>query len=336
MKSASGPDEPEPSTTNKLYPFFPVLLLLFLIACDNDSSPGGTEKPLGEVDSGKVRIVKQFTPVKAVTVKTTKAKKKIYLTFDDGPNRGTRNVLDIVQQENIPVTFFIVGEHVYASPAQQQVWDSLRATPNVEIANHSYTHAHNRYDHFYQEPGTVVKDMERTRDSLLPGTNIVRAPGRNSWRIDTLHFTDIKKSKAAMDSLQQAGFIVMGWDLEWKYDQKTFGVKNTADEMMQQIDSLFKKGKTRLPNNLVLLAHDQVYRSPADSTELRSFIQKLKSRDDYELELVSSYPAIKSREPGVRGPSAAKGLPTAQRDSMKLVSPLTYDTMRKLVGDSMP
>src|SRR5262245_3055393 len=44
-----------------------------------------------------------------------KKKKKIYLTFDDGPNKGTRKVLHIVQQEQVPVTFFIVGEHVFAS-----------------------------------------------------------------------------------------------------------------------------------------------------------------------------------------------------------------------------
>jgi peptidoglycan/xylan/chitin deacetylase (PgdA/CDA1 family) len=337
METVSRPDEPEPSaTTNRLtiYPFFPVLLLLLLIACDNEPEPTVKDKTLAKPDSSKiekgqaVKLVKEVRLVEegnaANEVKPGKQKKKIYLTFDDGPNRGTRTVLDIVQQENVPVTFFIVGEHVYASPAQQRVWDSLRASPNVEIANHSYTHAHNRYDRFYEAPGTVVKDMERTRDSLLPETNIVRAPGRNSWRIDSLHFTDIKKSKAAMDSLQKAGFIVMGWDLEWKYDHKTFGVKNTADEMMQQVDSLFKKGKTRLPGNLVLLAHDQVYNTPADSLELRSFIQKLKSRDDYEMVLVSAYPAINKKQA------------TAKPDSMKLVSPSIHDSMRKPVGDSVP
>lgn len=330
METVSRPDEPEPSTTTNrftIYPFFPVLLLLLLIACDNESKPTATDKPLVKPDSSKIKkgqTVKLVKEVKIVNeVKPSKTKKKIYLTFDDGPNRGTRTVLDIVQQENVPVTFFIVGEHVYASTGQQRVWDSLRASPNVEIANHSYTHAHNRYDRFYEAPGTVVKDMERTRDSLLPGTNIVRAPGRNSWRIDSLHFTDIKKSKAAMDSLQKAGFIVMGWDLEWKYDHKTFGVKNTADEMMQQIDSLFKKGKTRLPNNLVLLAHDQVYHTPADSTELRTFIQKIKSRDDYELELVSSYPAIKKPAP-------------IKADSIRMPHGVNPDTVRKSgVADSL-
>ncbi|HYG49291.1 MAG TPA: polysaccharide deacetylase family protein, partial [Flavobacteriales bacterium] len=59
-------------------------------------------------------------------VKPTRKKKKLYITFDDGPNKGTRNVLDIVQDEGVPVSFFIVGEHVFASPTQARLWDSLK------------------------------------------------------------------------------------------------------------------------------------------------------------------------------------------------------------------
>src|SRR6476620_809821 len=55
-----------------------------------------------------------------------KKKKKIYLTFDDGPNKGTRNVLSIVEQEKVPVTFFIIGEHTEASRYQKMMWDSLQ------------------------------------------------------------------------------------------------------------------------------------------------------------------------------------------------------------------
>jgi peptidoglycan-N-acetylglucosamine deacetylase len=222
--------------------------------------------------------------------KPVKKKKKIYLTFDDGPNKGTQNVLDIVQQEQVPATFFIVGEHVFASLEQARTWDSLQHAENIEICNHSYTHAHNRYEKFYQYPDSVVKDIEKTQDKLLPENIIVRAPGRNSWRIDSLQYTDIKKSRAAMDSLQSAGFVVMGWDLEWHYDPKTMVVQNNADELLNQVDSVFAKGKTKTTDHLVLLAHDQVYHKAADSTELRTFVQKLKLKEDYELMLVSSYP----------------------------------------------
>lgn len=290
METPSTPDEAEPAAD--FFKFsFAFILFLSLMACTNSGKKPGKEQALLRSDTGHITDEKK--PLVIVKKKNSKAKKKIYLTFDDGPNKGTKNVLDIVQEENIPATFFIVGEHVFASHGQRRDWNRLITAENIEICNHSYTHAHNRYDRFYELPETVVKDMEKAKESLLPATIIVRAPGRNSWRIDSLQYTDIKKSKLAMDSLQKAGFIVMGWDLEWHYDPKTFQVQNTADEMLTMIDSAFAQKRMRYPNNLVLLAHDQVYHSSADSLQLRTFIQKLKSRDDYELSLVSAYPAIR-------------------------------------------
>jgi peptidoglycan/xylan/chitin deacetylase (PgdA/CDA1 family) len=317
METTLPADEPEPSG-NYFFNPIPLFLLIFLVACQHSGKQVKKATPVVKTDTSH-SIAKKPVPVIVKPKKPVKPKKKIYLTFDDGPNKGTKNVLDIVQQENIPVTFFIVGEHVFASTEQNQVWDSLKMARNIELCNHSYTHAHNKYDKFYKEPGKVVKDMERTKEALLPDNNIVRAPGRNSWRIDSLHFTDIKKSRAAMDSLQKAGFIVMGWDLEWHYDARTLQVLNTADELLNQIDSLFKNGKTRYPDNLILLAHDQVYHASADSLQLREFIQKLKTRDDYELSLVSSYPAIKT---------------VVVIDSLK-PAPVQVDTVKRYKSDSL-
>jgi peptidoglycan/xylan/chitin deacetylase (PgdA/CDA1 family) len=288
MYYADPADEGEPSSGIFYACSFPVLIIsILLLSCDKPKNV----KPV-ELVAGMDTSLQALKKPPAAVPKPKKKKKKIYLTFDDGPNKGTKNVLDIVQQEEVPVTFFIVGEHVFASPGQAQVWDSLKMANNIELCNHSYTHAHNRYDKFYQQPDSVVKDIQRTKEELLPDNNIVRTPGRNIWRIDSLHFTDIKKSKAAADSLQKAGFTVFGWDLEWHYDPKTLVVKNTADELLTQVDSMFSKGKTKVKDNLVILAHDQVYHKSGDSIQLREFVQKLKKKEDYELALVSAYPGI--------------------------------------------
>jgi peptidoglycan/xylan/chitin deacetylase (PgdA/CDA1 family) len=225
-----------------------------------------------------------------------KKKKKIYLTFDDGPNKGTRKVLSIVEQEKVPVTFFIVGQHVFASTTQRATWDSLIITDSIELCNHSYTHAHNHYERFYQHPDSVVKDFQRCHDSLQLSNAIVRTPGRNIWRVDSMSFTDLKKSAAAADSLQQAGFTIIGWDLEWHYDHKTFTLLNRSEFLLQEIDSLFAHNKTKTPENLVLLAHDQVYEDPDDSCELHELIKRLKSREEYELVVASKYPGVKAAQ----------------------------------------
>jgi peptidoglycan-N-acetylglucosamine deacetylase len=261
-------------------------LLVSVIACQ-------------KLNKGKGAITPVFPVIKAATSEPQggkpikKKKKKIYLTFDDGPNKGTSKVLGIAKSEQVPISFFLIGEHAFASVGQKAVWDSLRIAEAIDLCNHSFTHAHNRYESYYGNPEAVVEDFERCHDSLRLNNRIARTPGRNTWRIDTLVYTDLRRSRAAVDSLQRAGFLMMGWDLEWHYDHKTFTLSNSADALLKQIDSVFESGRTKVPEHLVLLAHDQVYSTSEDSSELHSLLKKLKEKADYELELVSNYPGAK-------------------------------------------
>lgn len=236
------------------------------------------------------------------TVKTTtgvitpkkKKKKTLYLTFDDGPNKGTRKVMNIVKEEEVPVTMFLVGEHVFSSSTQTATYDSLlECSGLIELENHSYSHAQNRYEKFYSVPDSVAKDFIRCADSLHLRDNIIRTPGRNIWRTKTVSATDIKKSTAAADSLQQQGFTIIGWDLEWGFD-KELKLKCSDEELLKQLDSVFAKGKTKTLDHLVLLAHDQVYEDATDSCMLHNFFKKLKIADEYNFEVISSYPGIKN------------------------------------------
>jgi peptidoglycan/xylan/chitin deacetylase (PgdA/CDA1 family) len=270
-----------------------LLLLSALFICiqpksrPRNSATIPTSKPLAAVPSKKEK------PRKATTPQPHRARKKLYITFDDGPNRGTHNVWTIVRDEQVAVSFFLVGEHVFDSPAQQAMYDSLKATPNIALCNHSYSHAHCRYQHYYQTPDSVVADFRRTRDSLGLANDIARTPGRNIWRIDSLRCTDLKASAAAADSLQNAGFALMGWDAEWTFDHKTYNVEQDACTLMQQIDSLFARKRLQHPDHLVLLAHDQAFVKSSDSLQLRLFLQELKKRGDIELVVATDYPGMK-------------------------------------------
>jgi len=242
----------------------------------------------------------RFSMPKAAVFKTVKKdeskrkKKTIYLTFDDGPNKGTKKMMHIVEEEEVPVTLFIVGQHVYGSSEQSAVFDSLVSCRFFEIANHSYTHAfNNKYAKFYEVPDSAFKDFKRCADSLHLTANIIRTPGRNIWRTGMISSTDIKMSAPTADSLYANGFSEAGWDLEWHFDNN-LKLKNNSDEMLQQVDSMFANAKTKTPGHLVLLAHDQVYEDLADSSELHQFIIKLKAKDEYYFETMSRYPGIKN------------------------------------------
>ncbi|RTL57224.1 MAG: xylanase [Sphingobacteriales bacterium] len=283
----SSDDESEEQTALKF--FRNSFLIVFFSSCSIDH---GYDNSLPAKFITHVR--KNTAPVETIKPVKVKKKKTIYLTFDDGPNKGTKNVLQVINEEQVPVSMFIVGQHVYGSQEQQAIWDSLQKDSLVELCNHSFTHAHNKYNKFYTNDSTVVTDFERCKDSLGLDNNIVRTPGRNIWRTATISSTDIKKSSEAADSLYKDGFTVVGWDVEWRFND-SLKLKQTTDEMINEVDSAFIKNKTKTPEHLVLLAHDQVFADSTDASSLKNFIRLLKLKDEYNIEFVSRYPGLKQQ-----------------------------------------
>ena len=61
----------------------------------------------------------------------------VALTFDDGPKPGiTEPLLEILTEQKVPSTFFVIGRHVTAYPALTR----RIVEAGMELANHSYTH----------------------------------------------------------------------------------------------------------------------------------------------------------------------------------------------------
>ena len=218
-------------------------------------------------------------------------KRVIYLTFDDGPNRGTENLLKILHKRNVSATAFLVGEHANGSVKQKEDLDILRKDNLIELANHSQTHAHNKYSDFYKNPVAVVEDFDRAKESLNLKNTIARTPGRNIWRLNNITSTDIKSSNEAANSLQKAGYKVIGWDLEWKPTNK-MELKGKHQAMLKKVDSIFFNDLEKTSRHLVFLTHDQ-YLADADSiNELDLFIEKLQKTNRFVFKKISDYPKI--------------------------------------------
>jgi peptidoglycan-N-acetylglucosamine deacetylase len=63
----------------------------------------------------------------------------VALTFDDGPTRGiTDRLLDVLEREHVPATFFVVGSAARREPALLR----RMAAGGHEIEDHSETHPH--------------------------------------------------------------------------------------------------------------------------------------------------------------------------------------------------
>lgn len=102
----------------------------------------------------------------SIVVWRGKERRRIALTFDDGPTPLTRDYLDVLDQLGARATFFLVGELCAQSP------ELVReiAARGHELANHGYTH----------RPFPKLGDRELSRElaltqSLLPSTRQGRA-----------------------------------------------------------------------------------------------------------------------------------------------------------------
>jgi peptidoglycan-N-acetylglucosamine deacetylase len=257
-----------------LYPIF--IALLFWNCKEAKQNPPNVPA----TDSSKL------TPVS----KTDTPLKYIYITFDDGPLLdGSDDIDDAVRNEQIKVDVFVVGFHAL-SKRLNGFYKMYQNNPYIEIGNHSFTHAHNHYEKFYRNPSAVVSDFLRCQTALQISNKIARQPGRNQWRLNNIRINDVRSGSVSADSLFKDGFEVFGWDLEWQHDPKTGAPIQTVDDMVELIEKKLDEHKTVKPNNLVLLAHDEMFRNGWEESELKQLIDKLKAKGNYRFEHLSNYP----------------------------------------------
>lgn len=243
-----------------------------------------------------VHFFTSLLPQNAIVANTTKPsnkdnKKYIYLSFDDGPLNGTANCIDICLHEQTPATFFEVGMHQAKSAyTKRQFRRIFRNDSLFVLANHSYSHAYSEYLYFYHNPKMAFNDFLRAKRKLSFRNNIVRLPGNNAWNTAKVKYAS-NLVKPLVRKLDSAEFNIIGWDVEWKFNQYGRPL-HSPQYVFKMIDSAFIKHETRTKNHLVLLMHDYMFGTTADSIKLVKMIGMLKSNPNYELRKLSQYPGL--------------------------------------------
>jgi len=211
----------------------------------------------------------------------------IYLTIDDGPLGGMSEILEAVDSESVEVTLLLVGSHLYGKDRRQTV-ERGGENPLVLIGNHSFSHANNHYIRYYQDPQNVLKDFNKNQKILGISSKIARLPGRNMWEVGSRSQYDIPSGKTSSQLLKENGYTVFGWDIEWSHHSKTTDSNESVTRLVQQIDGEVKKSFT--PGHVVILAHDQMFRTAPDGAELRLLIRTLKNKG-YIFRTLEHYPS---------------------------------------------
>lgn len=150
----------------------------------------------------------------------------VHLTFDDGPHITlTPKVLDILKEEDIQATFFVLGEHFDGGKANVKTlpfYNILDRAKNEghTIGSHTYSHI-NHPD--YAE--TEVRDNIMKPNSLLKEylSPILRLP-YGGGAIPSDDPIVQSKNSMVMNTVKMAGFTHVLWDIDSKdWDKEAHG-----------------------------------------------------------------------------------------------------------------
>ena len=187
----------------------------------------------------------------------------------------------------------MVGLHTARKSDGKKIVSMIRESyPEILLANHSYTHANDKYLYFYHHPLMAEQDFYQAQDSLHVPYKIIRLPGNRSWvRQGEVKATQLVKPVAEL--LDSAGYNVIGWDVEWHFNHKNARPVQTPAKLAAEVESAFAKNDTHTPNHLVILSHDRMFQRPGDADSLAKFIHILKQNPQYVFETVDHYPGLK-------------------------------------------
>jgi cellulose synthase/poly-beta-1,6-N-acetylglucosamine synthase-like glycosyltransferase/peptidoglycan/xylan/chitin deacetylase (PgdA/CDA1 family)/spore germination protein YaaH len=162
------------------------------------------------------------------------AKKKIAVTFDDGPDpTWTPKILDILREKNVPATFFVIGLDASLSP------DLLRReyAAGHEIGNHTYTHPN------FEDPTKTTKTQihwelnvtQRLIESTIGVKTILFRP---PFGID--HQPEYAEEVAQLPVAQDMGYLIVGQKIDphdWQQrDGKPIPAQEIVDATLRQAD----------------------------------------------------------------------------------------------------
>lgn len=197
----------------------------------------------------------------------------IYLTFDDGPSNLTKEILDILGEEQVKATFFVCGANEYTKRAYSS---------GHTIALHSYTHD---YSYVYSSSNNYFNDLNKISDRVYNvigyRPTIIRFPGGSSNTVSRNY------SKGIMTHLTNE-VINRGYTyFDWNVDSNDAGsdIYNSTNIYYNVINNI-SHSKTN-----VVLMHD--------SGSHRATVEALRNIIKYGKEYGYSFKAITSDTPVV-------------------------------------
>lgn len=173
---------------------------------------------------------------------TTNDDRIAYLTFDDGPTlKATGKILDILKEENIKASFFVIGKYVAKHPELvKRAYDE-----GHYIANHGYTHNNSK---LYESNESFISEIKNTDIEIGKAIGVPDYCARVFRFPNGFMSSNYKaRKKISAKLLEDMGYTYVDWnclnrDSERKYSRT------------QLLNNLKKTSKNK--GTLIVLMHD--------------------------------------------------------------------------------
>ncbi len=181
----------------------------------------------------------------SITWRKENAQNNIWLTFDDGPHQeSTPFILNVLKEEQVKATFFLVGEQMEKHP---ELLNQIISEGHI-VANHSYSHKNG----WLSNNSTYFNDIEKCQ-KLITENKLFRPP---YGKISPLQISHLKKN-----------YKIILWDvLSWD-----FSLYNTPKKVKESVL------KNTVSGSIILFHNNQKSFKNLQSI-LKETIQELKQK----------------------------------------------------------
>ena len=171
--------------------------------------------------------------------------KRVFLTFDDGPSSTTEEILKILQQEQVPASFFVIAAE------NNQEYLPLLSQMEKEghtIALHTCTH---EYSKIYSSTVAYWEDIEALKEKISPYITSqpqwLRFPGGSTNTVSRKYGGSGLMEKL-MNQAEEKGYKALDWNVS---AEDAVGGTKSPESIVQRV---IKDSKGH--NTCVVLMHD--------------------------------------------------------------------------------
>ena len=131
----------------------------------------------------------------------------IYLTFDDGPNEGTTNViLDVLKEQGVKATFFVTCNG--PDYLIKRIYDEGH-TVALHTATHDYSYVYSSVDNYFNDLNRV---SNRVKNITGIESKIIRFPGGSSNTVSRRYQNGIMTTLTSM--VLDKGYRYFDWNVD--------------------------------------------------------------------------------------------------------------------------